>query len=170
MIKDTLVKTSEQLHQLQGHAHPNMFLNVLSSLAMFFSPVAGVFLAVGMFVILDTFLGRWKAKNILPEGSSSKLLRKGLFSKTALYLGFMIAFYLLDFYIVNQFLKAKTGWDFLMTKMMAVLLIYVEVDSMDENIKKVKGYGLKHYFKKIISTIKYALEEVKSVKDLFSKK
>jgi hypothetical protein len=168
MIKDTLVKTSEQLHQLQGHAHPNMFFVILSSIGAFFSPVALVFLATGMFVILDTFTGRWKAKKL--EVYSSRKLRQGLFIKTGIYLFAMVALYLLDKGIINQYLMAKTGYEYLFTKLAAVVIALIEIDSMDESVKEVKGIGLFGVLKRIINKIKTVIEEVKSLKDLFSKK
>jgi hypothetical protein len=167
-MKDTLIKTSEQINQIKAHYHPNMFFSMISSLAMFFSPVALVFLSVGMFVILDTFTGRWKAKKL--ETYSSRKLRQGLFIKTGIYLFAMIALYLLDRGIINQYLMAKTGYMYLFTKIAAVAIALIEVDSMDESIKEVKGIGLFGVLKRIIGKIKSLIEEIKSLKDLFGKK
>jgi hypothetical protein len=49
--------------------------------------------------------------------------------------------YASDFFIVNELTKMAVSVDFLFTKLIALVLISIEVKSIDESFQKVKGYS-----------------------------
>jgi hypothetical protein len=105
---------------------------------------------VGMSTIIDTGFGVWKAKS-LGEEVSSKLCRKGLVPKIKSYVIIVLLLFVADYYIVNEFTKLFIDIEFVSTKLVSLVLIVIEVRSMDESFKKVKGYS---FLSKLFSTIK----------------
>ena len=54
------------------------------------------------------------------------------------------------------------GYEFLLTKLVALFLIIVEMISIDEKWKAVKGESMLIILKKIITTLKELFKDVKS--------
>jgi hypothetical protein len=115
--------------------------NFLLVFFTFVSPLLPLALLVSLFSVLDTFVGRWYARQI-GEQITSRKTRKGLTNKLSIYFLVLITTYLIDRTIVNEITRNYIWFDFAFTKFFASLLIWVEYGSIDEKIKWVKGKGL----------------------------
>jgi hypothetical protein len=116
----------------------------------FFSPIAGLLLAVGAMIALDTILGITKA--IKQEGWESVTSRKAsvIISKFLLYQLTVITFFIIDYNLINEFTKAHYQNDYLLTKFITLSLCFVEAKSIDENIKSIFGFSIWTNLKEVL--------------------
>lgn len=115
--------------------HTSVFMKTI---LVFFAPIKPIILLVGLSTILDTIAGVWRAKK-LKEKVSSRKARKGLIPKLVSYIVAVLLVYTTDFFIINELVSNFISIDYLATKLIALALISVEVKSIDESFKAVKG-------------------------------
>lgn len=117
----------------------------------FFSPIAGLLLAVGAMIALDTILGVTKAIKL--EGWESVTSRKAsvIISKFLLYQLTVITFFIIDYNLINEFTKAHYQNDYLLTKFITLSLCFVEAKSIDENIKVIFGFSIWTNLKEVLT-------------------
>lgn len=128
------------------------WLTLLSVIGAFFMPITGMVLAVGFAIFLDTITGIWKShKNGVPIRSRRL---SAVISKMFLYQLTIILFFLIDWFILNGILKAIFNQELLLTKVLSLVLISIEVVSINENYKAVRGIDLWHSLKKLLTRAK----------------
>lgn len=134
------------------------FNYILSSLVLLFMPIYGILIAVGTAIILDTFTGVFKAVKL--NGWQSVRSRKlsQIVSKMLLYEVCIVLLFIIDKFILNEFISKWLDVDFMFTKICAILLIFIELVSIKENIEE--AYNIK-----IWDMLKKAFRRVKEVKD-----
>ena len=122
----------------------------IMAIITFFSPIAGLLLAVGAMIALDTILGITKA--IKQEGWESVTSRKAsvIISKFLLYQLTVITFFIIDYNLINEFTKAHYQNDYLLTKFITLSLCFVEAKSIDENIKSIFGFSIWTNLKEVL--------------------
>jgi hypothetical protein len=128
------------------------YLNAfVMAIITFFSPIAGLLLAVGAMIALDTILGITKA--IKQEGWESVTSRKAsvIISKFLLYQLTVITFFIIDFYLINEFTKIHYQNNYLLTKFITLSLCFVEAKSIDENIKAIFGFSIWTNLKEVLT-------------------
>lgn len=113
---------------------------LLKVLLVFFAPIKGIIILVALSTILDTAFGVWKASK-LKENVNRKTFRHGFVPKLMSYIGAIMLVYASDFFIINYLTKEVISVDYLATKVIALMLISIDVKSMDESFQKVKGYS-----------------------------
>jgi peptidoglycan biosynthesis protein MviN/MurJ (putative lipid II flippase) len=136
-----------------------MFLQVLM---VFFTPIAGIILVVAMSTILDTCFGIWRAAK-KGKRVTSKKARHGLIPKVISYVGACMLIYASDYFILNELTQMVVSIDFLSTKIIALVLISIEVKSIDESFEAVKGWSFLGRFSQLIrkaKDIKKELDEI----------
>jgi len=115
-------------------------------------PITGMVLAVGFAIFLDTVTGIWKSrKNGVPIRSRRL---SAVISKMFLYQLTIILFFLIDWFILNDILKTIFTTELLLTKVLSLVLISIEVVSINENYKAVRGIDLWASLKKLLSRAK----------------
>lgn len=127
-----------------------------------FSPIQGILITVGLCIFADTALGIWKAKKLGETITSHKLFR--VVSKMAIYQLTVMLFFLIDKFILGDILASFFSIEFLLTKVIALILASIEVFSMDENVRAVKGKGLWHAFKRLTKVATEVSNDVKKIK------
>jgi hypothetical protein len=128
------------------------WLSLLGIVLAFFMPITGMVLAVGFAIFLDTITGIWKSrKNGVPI-SSRRL--SAVISKMFLYQLTIILFFLIDWFILNDILKTIFTTELLLTKVLSLVLISIEVVSINENYKAVRGIDLWASLKRLLSRAK----------------
>ena len=115
---------------------------------------------VALATILDTSFGLWKAKK-LGEPITSKIFRHGFVPKLLSYIAVVMLVYASDVFILNELTMTVVSVGFISTKITSLVLIAIEVKSMDESFIKVKGYSFIEKFKKIVNKIKDVKKELK---------
>ena len=133
---------------------------ILSSLYLFFAPVGGLLIIVGISTIVDTVFGIVRAK-YENKPITSKEFRSGFVSKTLGYLSVVILVFLLDKIIINELVRSFLDFEFLATKLVSLVLIMNEVKSMDESWVIIKGYSFIDKFKNSITHIKDIKNQLK---------
>ena len=126
---------------------------IIYSLLIFFAPIKGIILLVALSTVMDTCFGLWKCKK-LEEQITSKKFRHGLVPKLLSYIAVTMLVYASDVFIINEMTFSLVSVDFVATKLTSLVLISIEVKSMDESFIKVKGYSFIEKFKTIINKIK----------------
>jgi len=127
--------------------------SVLTALFLFFAPVKGIILIVAISTIIDTCFGVWKAVK-LGEDVTSKIFRKGLLSKLLTYVAATMLIFASDVFIINELTRSLVSVDFISTKVLSLVLVAIEVKSMDESFIDVNGYSFIDRAKSIIVKIK----------------
>jgi len=147
----------------------NGLLEFLVIVGTFFAPAGPVLLAVGLSIALDTYFGRWKAKHN-GERVTSKKTRLGLVPKSIGYSLMVLAFYTLDYAIVDDFIQLFFPQiKFVTTKLVGLVLIYVEYTSMDESYKEVKGVKLKQAFGNMMKGVRGFIGDILKTKQAAEK-
>ena len=137
--------------------------NFLAMFVVFISPLFSLALLVTFAAVIDTFVGRWYAKQ---KGKlvTSRKTRLGLMRKLIIYFTALIFCFLVDKFMINEITRNYIWFDWGFTKFIASLLIYIEYTSVDEKIKWIKGKGITdriiEFGKSLKSLIKFK-DEVK---------
>lgn len=115
-------------------------LQLLAVISAFFLPIAGILFLIGFAIVIDTITGIWKAKKLGLSITSRKL--SAIVSKLFLYELAVILTYLIDYYILNDIILVFFSIPLMLTKILSLVLCSIEVISISENYKAVKGIDL----------------------------
>ena len=130
---------------------------------LFFAPINGIIFIVALSTVVDTCFGVWRAYS-KGETITSKAFRYGFVPKVLSYISVVMLVYVSDVFIVNALTQLVISVDFLATKLTALVLLSIEVKSMDESFKEVKGYSFVYKARKIINKFKDIKKELKTIK------
>lgn len=135
------------------------YLNYLfSSLLLLFVPIYGILIAVGAAIFLDTFTGVFKSIKLKGWKSIRSRSLSQIVSKMLLYEICVLLLFVIDKFILNEFVYKWLSIEYMFTKICAILLIFIELVSIKENIEE--AYNIK-----IWDILKKALRRAKEVKD-----
>jgi hypothetical protein len=154
-------------------------IKLMTLVFIYLSPIQLMALFVLGAIFFDTLMGRWAAKSIaLREGKVTRLevtsrkTRVGFISKALTYIGLLVFVFFIDKTLFNDlvlFFIPNFPISFLVTKGLGIILILLELDSVDEKLFKVKGIRLRELIiskvKGIKSFVSEAASTVKEVKD-----
>ena len=142
------------------------------SILTFFAPSAGILLVVLGFVLLDIITAYCRVNKQRKEGIkvrwTSRGFIRGFLPKLIGYTSLILLFFMLDTFLLNEFVKYVFPIQNLSTKVISLGLIYAEVKSIDENWKVMFGKGLMKYIMDMINfgkKIKNNLKEFNTEKD-----
>ena len=124
----------------------------LSMVAAFFTPIWGLMFLIGFAISMDTVTGIWKARKKKEKISSRRL--SAVISKMLLYEVTVILFYLIDYFILNDIVLTFFSVPLMLTKILSLILVSIEVVSINENSKAVKGLDLWQAMKNLFSRVK----------------
>ena len=138
------------------------WLKLTATIGAFLMPISGLLFLVGFVIVLDTITGVWKSiKNKV------KITSRGLsaiISKMLLYEVTVIMFYMIDQFILNNIILQFFSVELLLTKVLALILVSIEVMSINENYKAVKGLDLWQAMKNLFSRAKDIKKEVDEIR------
>jgi hypothetical protein len=109
---------------------------ICSSLILLFVPIQGLLIAVGAAIILDTFTGVFKSVKLKGWKSIESRILSNIVSKMVLYEICVLFLFLIDKFFLNEFVIHWFKFDFMFTKICAIMLIFVELVSIKENIEE----------------------------------
>ena len=118
----------------------NSLLKLITICFSFFIPISGILGLLFALILSDTATGIWKAKHLKQEITSRKL--SAIISKILLYELCVILFYLIDYFILNDIVLTVFSVPLMLTKVLALILASIEVQSISENWRVVKGVNL----------------------------
>ena len=137
-------------------------LTLISICLAFFIPISGILIMIGVLICIDTFTGIWKANKLEEKITSRKL--SSIISKLALYEVTVIMFFLIDQFILNDIILTFFSVPFMLTKVVALVLASIEVMSINENYKVVKGIDLWQSMKLLFARAKDIKDDINKIK------
>ena len=129
---------------------------IATSLVMFFTPVTGILIAVAVAIALDTIFGVSKAiskKEKLTSRRASHII-----SKFVLYQSSVLLIYTMDKFLLGEFFKLWFSIEFFFTKVVAIIIIFIEMLSMKENFEEAFKIN-------IFDKVREALKRTKELKE-----
>lgn len=137
------------------------FDKILIILSAFLMPIKPLIILVGLMIFLDTIFGVWKCKK-----KGVKVTSKGLssiVSKMVLYQSSVILFFALEKWIVGDFILVFTSIPLFLTKLIATLLVGIEITSISENIEEATGLSIWQRIKVMLGRVKEIKDDVNDV-------
>lgn len=132
-------------------------LNVFAGLLLFFTPIQGLVITVGLIVLLDTFTGIFKSIKLKGIGSIRSRILSNIISKLLLYEICITLLFPIDKFLLNDLLIHVISVTYFATKLTCIIIILIEGTSIKENIEEALNI-------KIWSIIKNILNRAKEVK------
>jgi hypothetical protein len=109
---------------------------IFASLVLLFVPIYGLLISVGAAIILDTITGIFKSVKINGINSIRSRKLSNVISKMALYEVCILLLFVMDKFVFNEFIKGAFGFEFMFTKICAILLMFTELVSIKENVEE----------------------------------
>ena len=134
---------------------------LMAIVSSFFLPIVGILILIGVSVIVDTITGIWKSYKLKTKVTSRRL--SAIISKILLYEVTVMLFYLIDYYIINDIVLAFFSVELLITKILALVLVSIEVISINENIKSVNGLDIWTSLKNLFARAKEVTQDFKDI-------
>lgn len=128
---------------------------LVSCLMMFFIPIVGLLIAIGVVIALDTITGVIKVIKTKGWSSFSSKIFGDVIGKMLLYQLCILLLYVIDFYLLNEFVSIYFSISFMFTKICAIILIFTEFISIKENLEEM--YKI-NFWNKIKSLLKRGKE------------
>jgi len=136
-------------------------MELLTVVSSFFLPIYGILILIFFCIVFDTITGIWKAKKTKTKVTSRRL--SAIISKILLYEATVMLFYLMDYYLLNDIVMTFFSIELLTTKILALVLVSVEVVSINENYKAVKGIDLWASLKNLFARAKEVTSDFKNI-------
>ena len=137
---------------------------IFASLILLFVPIYGLLIAVAMAIILDTFTGIFKSIKLHGFRSIRSRKLSTIVSKMLLYEVTILLLFLMDKYLLNELVILWFGIEFMFTKMCAIVLIFIELVSVKENIEEAYNIDIWTMLKKLLSRAKDIKSDIDDLK------
>ena len=140
----------------------SVFLAILNSLLLFLAPVVPLLISVGIAILADTVFGiSASIKRGIPFSSGT--LRKGLVPKMLGYQLAVLSFFFIDRLILSEFTLQYIQIDYLLTKVLAIGLIWIEIESINESTKMLWKVSMFEKVRGILKTFKKSKKEIDGI-------
>ena len=137
---------------------------LIASILLLFAPIYGLLVAVGAAIMLDTFTGIFKSIKLNGWRSVRSRKLSNIVSKMLLYEVCVLFLFLMDKFLLNEFIKHAFGFDFMFTKICAILLMFIELVSIKENIEEAFNVDIWKMLKKILNRAKEIKTDINDIK------
>jgi len=134
---------------------------LLTIVISFLMPIKPLILIVGATIFLDTIFGVVRSLKNKEAITSRRLSR--IVSKMVLYQSAIILFFCVEKYILNDIMISFGMVPLLLTKIVATMLIFVEVLSMMENYEMISGVDIWDKFKEVFRRTSQLKDNVKKI-------
>lgn len=142
------------------------YLNyIVSSLILLFVPIQGLLIAVAAAIALDTFTGIFKSVKLKGWCSIRSRVLSNIISKMALYEICILFLFVIDKFLLNEFIFKWFGFTYMFTKICAILLIFIELVSIKENIEATFNVDLWKLLKKAFLRAKELKTDIEDIKE-----
>lgn len=137
---------------------------ILASILLLFAPIYGLLIAVAAAIILDTITGVFKSIKVNGWRSIRSRKLSNIVSKMLLYEVCILFLFLMDKYLLNEFVKSAFGFELMFTKICAILLMFIELVSIKENIEEAFKINVWALLKKLLSRAKEIKSDIDEIK------
>lgn len=139
-------------------------VGILAVVHVFFAPVKGVFFAVGVAIILDTFFGVMRARKVKEPITSRRL--SNVIRKMLQYEVAMLGMYLIDKWFLHEITFAHViEIEYLLTKVIGGVFIFIEIFSIDESWGVIFGKRLSTQVVSGLRKVRLGTDEIKKIKE-----
>lgn len=138
-------------------------LNAIAGLLLFFTPIQGLVITVGMIVLLDTFTGIFKSVKLKGWCSIRSRILSNIISKMLLYEMCIVLLFPIDKFLLNDLLLHLISVEYFATKLTCIVIILIEGTSIKENIEEALNIKIWQILR---NTIKRAKEVKQDIDDL----
>jgi hypothetical protein len=133
---------------------------IFSSLILLFVPIHGLLIAVAAAIILDTFTGIFKSVKLKGWASVRSRVLSNIISKMALYEICILFLFLIDKFVLNEFVFHWFKFDYMFTKICAIMLIFIELVSIKENVEETFKVDIWQLLKKLFLRAKEVKQNI----------
>ena len=138
-------------------------LKMTSIVFSFFLPISGILILIAFAILLDTVTGIYKSVHLKQKVTSRGLSQ--IISKIQLYETTVLLFFLTDKFLVSDIIAQFFSIEFLVTKVLALVLVSIEVVSINENYKAIYGKDLYSAMKLLFRRAKEITSEYKNINE-----
>lgn len=121
---------------------------IFTTLLLFFAPIQGLLISVGTAIALDTIFGIAKAIKLKDKITSRKL--SNIVSKFVLYQAAVLLIFTIDVFLLGEFFKIWFSIPFFFTKIVTIILIFIEAVSIKENFEEAFNVNVFRLLKKFL--------------------
>ena len=136
---------------------------LMAIILSFFLPIVGILILIAASVILDTITGIWKAKKLKQPITSRRL--SAIISKILLYEATVMLFYAMDKFLLNDIVLSFFSIELLTTKVLALVLVSIEVISINENYRAIYQKDLWDALKNLFARAKEVTSDFKNINE-----
>ena len=136
---------------------------LMAIILSFFLPIVGILILIAASVILDTITGIWKSKKLKQPITSRRL--SAIISKILLYEATVMLFYAMDKFLLNDIVSSFFSIDLLTTKVLALVLVSIEVISINENYYAIYQKDLWYALKNLFARAKEVTSDFKNINE-----
>lgn len=136
---------------------------MLLSLFLFFAPIQGVLISVGLAIMLDTFTGIFKSIKLRGWRSVRSRKLSDIVSKMLLYEVCILCLFPIDHYVMNDIVIAHYELSYAFTKICAIVLMSIELTSVKENIEEAYNIKIWDKLKAIFKRAKEVKENIDEI-------
>jgi hypothetical protein len=137
---------------------------IVAGLFLFFTPIYGLLIAVALGIALDTFTGIFKSVKLNGWRSIRSRKLSNIVSKMLLYQITLILLFVIDKFLLNEFTQSHFTIQFMFTKLVAILLILIELTSIKENIEEALNINIWKMLKELLNRAKEVKEDINKIK------
>lgn len=134
-----------------------------ASIALFFLPIYGLLIAVGVAILLDTITGVFKSIKLNGWRSIKSRKLSNVISKMVLYEICILLLFIIDYHILNKFVIKTFGIKFMFTELCAIMLIFIELVSIKENIEASFNIDIWKILKKTFNRAKEIKTDINEI-------
>lgn len=134
----------------------------ITSLLLFFAPIQGLLISVGTAIALDTIFGISKAIKLNQKITSRKL--SNIISKFVLYQASVLLIFTIDTFLLGEFFKIWFSIPFFFTKVVTIILIFIESVSIKENFEEAFNVDIWAMLKKVLNRAKEVKDDIDEIK------
>jgi hypothetical protein len=140
-------------------------LNILAGLLLFFTPIQGLVITVGLIVLLDTFTGIFKSVKLKGWCSIRSRILSNIISKMLLYEMCILVLFPIDKFLLNDLLIRLISVQYFATKLTCIVVILIEGTSVKENIEEALNISIWKVLKSIMQRAKDIRHDINEIKD-----
>ncbi len=135
---------------------------IFTTLLLFFAPIQGLLISVGTAIALDTIFGIAKSIKLKDKITSRKL--SNIVSKFVLYQAAVLLIFTIDTFLLGEFFKIWFSIPFFFTKIVTIILIFIESVSIKENFEQAFKVDVWSMLKKLLARAKEVKGDIDEIK------
>ena len=135
---------------------------LLAVVSTFFMPISVILFLIAFAILVDTITGIWKSRKLKIPITSRRL--SAIVSKLFLYEVAVILTYMIDKFILNDIILTFFSVPLMLTKLLALVLLSIEVISTSENYEAVRGINIWSSLKNLLQRSREIKQDIDTIK------